>query len=663
MQAERGAQVGQRPTDDGYARVDLLSAVLSRVAEREASGGHADLGRSVGDERVGDVHVAVLDHEARLAAAPAHAPRAHVVAHEDAFDTWLPERLRHDAIELAEPRHRDGRRRRPERRHDAGEHAVALLPVRARHVKGDLRGVAIGRPPAEFDVRRRGCRPTRIQVDPIGPEPVSDIATDRHIAERQLWIERTLRGTGRRRQRQGRSRQRSFLHDRSGRRRDGHLPFARAFGKTSDRPFEQVPPRGGSGQTQPLRLEKIREASEVEVLVRRVPPRAPARSAARLPHPVSKLGRAPKKLRRRLRDVEQVREPGDGSPQVLKSIRVEAGQRAREGPLQLAATLEEMKGAGEVALTGQREAIAGKEQLAHAPELNARLDLVRLFRPASEIDVTGQLRRRAIGREVDAIELHEAAVDLERRPHLRPHRLERLDAHGAAREIGTAAVPVRGAEHRHVQVRRVRAPRRDVILEQKLPARRLDDLERRHPAARPAGPPAFRNEPGKVVPAVRKRLDHHLPVRHGDRADQDLAAERGPPRQHDVDSFRGEERAVGRLEPSDDEVLDTEVARQDPRVKPPDADVAFQVVARGTFGARAEGGPQIHRHRDDDEGREDRRDERERPRGAAQAAPERSGPGWGRVVPGLIGHVSMPIRLSPGASRPRPACLHWPGRP
>ena len=168
VELERVAQIAQRPPADADARVDLVAAVAPRVAERELAVG-ANLGVAGGHDRVRHEDVAVLDRDVGAAAAPDDVPRAQPLALERALDARPLERLEHHAVELAVAAHRHGAGRRAERRHDAGEHAIALLPVEARHVERE--SATARRRPSDPRTRRRSrrsppsCRRARSTAD------------------------------------------------------------------------------------------------------------------------------------------------------------------------------------------------------------------------------------------------------------------------------------------------------------------------------------------------------------------------------------------------------------------------------------------------------------------------------------------------------------------
>ena len=119
-----------------------------------------------------DVDVAVLDHDLRRALAPDRVPRAHALAAERALDARLREPEQHHAVELAGAADRHGAGRRAERRHDPGQHAIALEPVEAGDVKRDLRSLAVRGPALKLDVGLRRRHPALAERDPLRIERV-----------------------------------------------------------------------------------------------------------------------------------------------------------------------------------------------------------------------------------------------------------------------------------------------------------------------------------------------------------------------------------------------------------------------------------------------------------------------------------------------------------
>ena len=133
-------------------------------------------------------------------------PRAHAVAAESALDARLLERAEHHAVELADAADGDRFGRRAERGHDAGEKAIALLPVGAGHVERDRRSLAVGGRAFERHVSVVGVNVALVEANRFGIEPIADVTGDRNrrqrrvIAERsfdQVAIARILRGVGR----------------------------------------------------------------------------------------------------------------------------------------------------------------------------------------------------------------------------------------------------------------------------------------------------------------------------------------------------------------------------------------------------------------------------------------------------------------------------------
>ena len=70
-------------------------------------------------------------------------------------------------------------------------------------------------------------------------------------------------------------------------------------------------------------------------------------------------------------DVEEIGRPLQPSVQRREPVFIDPEQRAREGAGEVAAALEEMKGAGEIALAGEIPFFILEEQLAHPCELDA----------------------------------------------------------------------------------------------------------------------------------------------------------------------------------------------------------------------------------------------------------------------------------------------------
>ena len=175
VDVERVLEIGSRPLRHADAAVDLFALVAPRKSEREAAV-DGDLAAVLLHAAAGDIDIRVLDDEARLSIAPGDVERAHVFGDEMPFDARPAERLGHHARELGCAA--DGNRigRRAERRHHAGQHAIAFLQVGARHVKRNARIVAPRRAAAERDI---GVRRRESAVGKFEPVLVVAIASPR----------------------------------------------------------------------------------------------------------------------------------------------------------------------------------------------------------------------------------------------------------------------------------------------------------------------------------------------------------------------------------------------------------------------------------------------------------------------------------------------------
>src|SRR5207245_927695 len=131
VDAERVPQAVEIALRHAQPRIDLLAAIVARIAEREEPVG-ADFRVAEAYAALADVHVLVLDDDARAAGAPGRVEGAQVLTAEQPLDARPAERAGHHPVEraAAAERHRSGRR--SEIAHDAGEQLIALLPVAAR---------------------------------------------------------------------------------------------------------------------------------------------------------------------------------------------------------------------------------------------------------------------------------------------------------------------------------------------------------------------------------------------------------------------------------------------------------------------------------------------------------------------------------------------------
>ena len=225
-----------------------------------------------------------------------------------------------------------------------------------------------------------------------------------------------------------------------------------------------------------------------------------------------------------------------------------------------------MECAVEVPLPRGGETLTVEEDPLLGRKIDLRGDLIRLLGPVREIHVAGDRRARAVPREIHVVEVDDAVVDREPRLHVDAELFVRLDLDGPVRETGASDIGGRDrrAIQLDIQVGRRGRPRRDVIVVGERPAQRHHAPQRGGEAARPlAG--GLAAELREVVAAVGVRLDHHVPVGHGDRFDDQLLAEDRPPRHLDGDRLGREERPVLRGQPFDHQVLDHEHAGREPR--------------------------------------------------------------------------------------------------
>ena len=320
--------------------------------------------------------------------APVHFPRAHFRSGKAALDARTPERAEHHAVELADTVDRDRPRRRAERGHDPGEEAIALLPVAAGHPERHLRSLAVGRGALERDEGVLGENAARLEAQRFGIERIRDVTGDGDRRQRRVRAERPgdQVAIARVRRRVGgelRSLQAADRRER-GRARSAPLDV------TSQRPRHLVVAAGAPGEAHAARLVEIRQRIEIDVAIVHVEHRARRLIAlAERRHQVLEVGLAAVEIGGGARHLHPIAHPHHRSLEIRESIVVDAGQRAREVALQLAAALEHVERAGEVALAEQRELVAREENLALLRELDLRLDLIELLGTVPEIDDAG----------------------------------------------------------------------------------------------------------------------------------------------------------------------------------------------------------------------------------------------------------------------------------
>ena len=356
-------QVGETAPVDPHPRVDLLAVVAPRVAEGELSVG-PDVRGAVRNHALAHGHVAVLDHHLRRAPSPLGVPGAHPLAGERALDTRLRESEEHHAVELSRAADVHGASRRAERRHDAGEHAIAFEPVQARHVKRDAGLLAVGRPPLELDVGLRRGGPALAEHNPVRIERVDDVPGERQVSERRVSIERARLRRKRRLLREL-FRPQLARHRRRPRRRGGcDFALAALLGPLPELPVEVIAPRRAAAEPQALRFEEVRQLREVDVGVGDLPRRADGHvPLVERRQPVVELGGASVEPARRVRHLHPIRHPQHRTAQVGKPPGVHAQERTAERALQLASSLEQVERAVEVSLARELEVVAMEEDV------------------------------------------------------------------------------------------------------------------------------------------------------------------------------------------------------------------------------------------------------------------------------------------------------------
>ncbi len=367
-------------------------------------------------------------------------------------------------------------------------------------------------------------------------------------------------------------RQRPILQRR--RRHDADLAVAAALAEAAERPGQEVAAGGAAGEPQAGELARRHQAGDVEALVGRLEAgdAGPHRIAERLHRevdvqaPVVEAGARPGHLEAIARPDERAFHAGEAP---VVEVHLEAGETAG----QLAAALEDVVRAGELALAGECERVPRPEDGLRPRKVDARTDGVRLLRPARGVDFADGVRDRAIGQQVDALEGDLAAVDAEASAERGRHRLEARDLDDALVERRGAAVGVRLADH-HLEVRRDDRPRRATILQLEGASRRPDRPDGGDEALRSLRPVA--GELREIVPAVLVGLDRHVPVGDFDVLDDEVAADDGPPRHLQRDPLGGEERAIAGRQAADAQVADDEAAAEELGRQAADVELALE---------------------------------------------------------------------------------------
>ncbi len=181
--------------------------------------------------------------------------------------------------------------------------------------------------------------------------------------------------------------------------------------------------------------------------------------------------------------------------------------------------------------------------------------------------------------------MHDSVLDAEGGLHRHAHRDVVLNPDRAAVERRLPPI-ARQLGNDDVHVRRHRAPARAVIVERHRAVLRPHVLHRRHES--PGSAPAAHVELRKAVFAAGPLLEDHVPVGHHDRIDQHFAAEHRIPRERDVDAPGRQERAIGRDQTFDDEVLDHELAAEEADSEPADVHRPADALRALALGERAQ---------------------------------------------------------------------------
>jgi hypothetical protein len=170
-----------------------------------------------------------------------------------------------------------------------------------------------------------------------------------------------------------------------------------------------------SGKTDAAQPEAVAQPADVHVPVRRVEDGPRGRGRADWRHQVAKLRGAAVDPCRRVRDFEPLRQPHQRSLQRLEAVFVHAGLCAGERTFELAASLEQVEHAREIAIALETPALLREEDLPHAREVHPRFHLPCLLWPVPEVDRAGHLRPRSVGDQLHLAEPGDARLDREAR--------------------------------------------------------------------------------------------------------------------------------------------------------------------------------------------------------------------------------------------------------
>src|SRR5262245_15524739 len=254
------------------------------------------------------------------------------------------------------------------------------------------------------------------------------------------------------------------------------------LGKLSEWPFQyDILSRDTSAKSKAFELKEVAGHTEIRALKVGFESRRRPHRAVEWSNGIGETAVSIEEAGRGIGDVERRWRPVHRSAQGGKTIFVHSEDRTGKCPRQVATVLEQVERAADFTLPPQLPFFILEEDFAHPRELSARLELICLLRPVTQVDVTGGYRFRTIGVELDVVQVNEAAVENELRLHVRPERDEILNRHRTAIERGRSMV-VRDIHDVDVHVWSHHAPGRLVIFERKLPPPRSQKLQRRDEA-------------------------------------------------------------------------------------------------------------------------------------------------------------------------------------
>ena len=275
------------------------------------------------------------------------------------------------------------------------------------------------------------------------------------------------------------------------------------------------------------------------------------------------------------------------------------------------AAFEQVERAGEIRVARDAPRLPREENLAHAREVDARFHLIGLLGPVLRIDGPGGDRSRSIGLQFDPLQVDAAFLDREPGAHVGPHRHVVLNRHRAAVERRLAVIgrPIRDGD---LEVARHRTPRLLVIVVGELPFGRPHPLERRREPLRPVGLVVVAAAELREIVSVLPLFDQHLPPGQRDAFDRHFLADERRPIERHLEAARRQERAVGRPEALDREIVDDDGAGQQMKVEAADVNGPFQLLRAFSFGPPANGRAEVDCQRDNDRHGENRRDDSRR---------------------------------------------------